>query len=71
MPETITIEGLTVIETNANARYRGVYLVYASDTATGAPYPLKPTETIYLSGFKSGFSYLMSNYAGGIPVIVK
>jgi hypothetical protein len=62
MPETIIIDGLTVLDQSASTDYNGVLLVSAVNTnTTDEPYPYRLTRTIYLSGFASGKPYRMSN----------
>ena len=62
MPETITIEGLTVIDQSASAEYEGILLVGAVNTGTNTePFPYRFTKTIYLSGFSGGKPWRMSN----------
>ena len=65
MPETITIDGLTIEDASLPAGYNGVYLIYAVNTDTSAePYPFMLAKTIYLSGYNSSKPYLIwTNYA--------
>ena len=73
MPETITIDGLVIDETNAPPDYSGVYLVYGVSPGSPLVSPYTLTETIYLSGFTSGQQYRMSNnyIRDNIEVIVQ
>ena len=62
MPETITINGFTVVETSVPSGYNGVLLVSAVNTNTNTePYPFRLTKTINLSGYNSSKNYRMSN----------
>jgi hypothetical protein len=63
MPETVTIEGFTVVDSGANSSYGGVYLVGGSDldgSLLTRPYPFTLTETINISGFVASKKWRMN-----------
>jgi len=61
MPETITIDGLTVEDANAPGWFEGVLLVQASNNGRYEPYPYQLTKRIFMSEFKSKMPYVMAN----------
>ena len=61
MPETITISGLTIDETNAPSDYAGINLISGTNTGARELYPYTLAKTINLSGYVSKKPYRIEN----------
>jgi len=61
MPETITIEGFTVVENNPPANFDGILLFLTGNSNETGPYPYTLTKRIYISGFESSKPWRLPN----------